>query len=84
VTAAELERMVRAQELRYVMLGGFQFSRRGEIVQRPLEEWVRAHGKPVDPALWRIQTTNRASSAREWAARPATSSRPRELFDLKQ
>ena len=56
LTPEGLARMVEAGEVRFVMLGDLTLvSRRmgAEIAGRPIAEWVRANGKPVDPALWR-------------------------------
>jgi len=56
LTPEKLARMVAANEVRFVMLGDLSLiSRRlgAELAGRPIAEWVRANGKPVDPALWR-------------------------------
>jgi len=56
LTPDKLARIVEAGELRFVMLGDLSLvSRRmgAEIAGRPIADWVRANGKPVDPALWR-------------------------------
>jgi 4-amino-4-deoxy-L-arabinose transferase-like glycosyltransferase len=56
LTPEKLARMVEADELRFVMLGDLSLvSRRmgADIAGRPIADWVRANGKPVDPALWR-------------------------------
>jgi len=56
LTPDKLARTVEAGELRFVMLGDLSLvSRRmgAEIAGRPIADWVRANGKPVDPALWR-------------------------------
>jgi 4-amino-4-deoxy-L-arabinose transferase-like glycosyltransferase len=74
----DLERMVNDGQLRFVMLGGFSLVPQNSPRQRALEQWIRAHGKPVDPALWR-----EAPPASEVAANRLA--RPREsaqLYDL--
>lgn len=46
--------------VRFVMLGDVnQVSRRmgAEAARLPIAEWVRAHGRPVDPAAWRSRHT---------------------------
>ncbi len=56
LTPDTLARMVEAGEVRFVMLGDLTMvSRRmgAEIAGRPITDWVRAHGQPVGPALWR-------------------------------
>lgn len=56
LTPDKLARMVEARQVRFAMLGDLSVvSRRlgGEAAGRPLADWVRAHGTPVDPALWR-------------------------------
>jgi 4-amino-4-deoxy-L-arabinose transferase-like glycosyltransferase len=56
LTPDKLARMVEANELRFVMLNDLSLvSRRlgAEIAGQPIADWVRAHGKPVDAALWR-------------------------------
>ena len=56
LTPEKLARMVEANELRFAMLGDLSLvSRRmgADIAGRPIADWVRANGKPVDPGLWR-------------------------------
>jgi hypothetical protein len=56
LTPEKLARMVEAGELRFVMLGDLSLvSRRmgADTAGRPIAGWVRANGKPADPALWR-------------------------------
>ncbi|HXD99681.1 MAG TPA: hypothetical protein VN646_24220 [Candidatus Acidoferrum sp.] len=56
VTPEKLGTMVSARQVRFVMLGDLSVvSRRlgAETAGRPVTEWVRANGAPVDPALWR-------------------------------
>jgi 4-amino-4-deoxy-L-arabinose transferase-like glycosyltransferase len=56
LTPDKLARLVEANEIRFVMLDDLSLvSRRlgAEIADRPIADWVHAHGQPVDPALWR-------------------------------
>ncbi|MBI5521241.1 MAG: glycosyltransferase family 39 protein [Desulfarculus sp.] len=51
-----LERLVKEGQVRFVLLGDVNLvSRRmgAEALRQPIAGWVRAHGRPVDPALWR-------------------------------
>jgi 4-amino-4-deoxy-L-arabinose transferase-like glycosyltransferase len=61
LTPEKLARTVETGEVRFVMLNDLTLvSRRmgAEVAGQPIADWVLAHGKPVDPALWR---TNRRS-----------------------
>jgi 4-amino-4-deoxy-L-arabinose transferase-like glycosyltransferase len=56
LTADTLAKMVESGQLRFAMLNDLSLvSRRlgGEIAGQPIADWVRAHGRPVDPSLWR-------------------------------
>src|SRR5207247_2411741 len=56
LTPERLARLVATNQVRFVMLGDLSFvSRRlgGETALKPMADWVRANGKPVEPALWR-------------------------------
>ena len=60
LTPEKLADLVAARQVRFATLGDLSFiSRRlgAETAQRPLAEWIRANGKPVDPALWRADGT---------------------------
>src|SRR5215470_9213284 len=55
LTPEALARLVEARQVRFVMLGELSPSSRlmgAEAVGRPLADWVRANGQPVDAALW--------------------------------
>jgi 4-amino-4-deoxy-L-arabinose transferase-like glycosyltransferase len=80
LTTRELERMVSDGELRFVMLGGPSIVPPTSARERVLAEWIRAHGTPVDPALWRA-----AQPLSEGPAdlSPARADPPR-LYDLGQ
>ena len=74
----DLERMVNDGQLRFVLLGGFSIVPPNTARQRALEQWVRAHGTPVDPALWR-----QAPPASEVSAKPLAQRRDAaQLYDL--
>lgn len=57
--AMPLERfvdLVRQRQLRFAMVGDLSLvSRRmaRNVAGNPVTDWIRAHGRPVDPALWR-------------------------------
>ena len=56
LTPEALATLVAAGQVRFAMLGDRSFvSRRlgADIAGRPIADWVRAHGTPVDPNLWR-------------------------------
>jgi hypothetical protein len=56
LTPGRLGEMVAARQVRFVTLGDLSpVSRRlgAEAAQWPIADWVRAHGRLVDPALWR-------------------------------
>jgi 4-amino-4-deoxy-L-arabinose transferase-like glycosyltransferase len=70
LTPDALARMVEARDVRFAMLNDLSLvSRRmgAEIAGQPIAEWVRAHGKPLDPDLWR---TNRRSPMILYDLRP--------------
>ncbi|HKC07179.1 MAG TPA: hypothetical protein VKJ67_09945, partial [Methylomirabilota bacterium] len=55
LTTERLARLVAERQVRFVMLGDLSIASRfmgAEAAGRPLADWVRAHGRPVDPALW--------------------------------
>ncbi|HYB69188.1 MAG TPA: glycosyltransferase family 39 protein [Candidatus Bathyarchaeia archaeon] len=73
LTPESLARMVEERQVRFVLLGELTLSSRtmgAEAAGRPLADWVRAHGAPVEAA--------------RWSGPPAAGSRtpPRELYDL--
>ena len=74
LTPEGLARLVEAGEVRFVMLGDLSAASRfmgAESAGRPLADWVRAHGQPVDVALW-------GGSGPDWG-RGAR----RQLYDVK-
>jgi 4-amino-4-deoxy-L-arabinose transferase-like glycosyltransferase len=88
VTPQTLARMVDQKQVRFVMLGGarmngFATTAGGADGLTAIEDWVRQHGIPIDPDLWRdyhpdhpaIRHRRRLDNA---APRPA----PTELHDL--
>jgi hypothetical protein len=55
LTPERLARLVEERQVRFVMLGDLSIASRfmgAEAAGRPLADWVRAHGRPVDLALW--------------------------------
>jgi 4-amino-4-deoxy-L-arabinose transferase-like glycosyltransferase len=79
----DLERLVASGRLRFLMTGGFTISRNSEPRQRPLVDWARVNGRPVDPALWRPGPATGAKVYHvpiggRWVAMPVP-----ELFDLR-
>jgi 4-amino-4-deoxy-L-arabinose transferase-like glycosyltransferase len=73
LTPRALERLVATRQVRFVMLGDLSVvSRRlgAETAGRPIADWVRAHGTPVDPDLWRVPGP-RSSAVRLYDLRPA-------------
>ena len=71
LTPDTLARMVDARDVRFVMLNDLSLvSRRmgAEAAGQPIADWVRAHGKSVDPDLWR---TSRRSLLALYDMQPA-------------
>jgi len=67
-----LDRLVATRHVRFVMLGDLSMVARrlgAETAGRPIAEWVRAHGTPVDPDLWRVPGA-RSSAVRLYDLRP--------------
>jgi 4-amino-4-deoxy-L-arabinose transferase-like glycosyltransferase len=63
LTPDKLGALVARRQVRFVMLGDLSFvSRRlgAETAGRPIADWVRANGTPVDPALWRAVADRRS------------------------
>jgi len=78
VTQEALEHMVEDRQIRFVMIGGGapRANPRREGRQRTLVEWIEAHGRPVEPALWRT------APPREDPARGRRGQAP-QIFDLR-
>lgn len=73
LTPERLARLVEGRRVRFIMLGELSIASRfmgAEAAGRPLAEWVRAHGRPVDAAFWGGTATGAG-----WAGR-------RQLYDL--
>jgi 4-amino-4-deoxy-L-arabinose transferase-like glycosyltransferase len=82
LTPSDVERLASDRQLRFVMLGGFTLAPAKQAAALdPIARWVRAHGRPVDPKLWRLSasgsTPYRINLGNEWVEVP-----PPELFDL--
>ncbi|HEY7038887.1 MAG TPA: glycosyltransferase family 39 protein [Methylomirabilota bacterium] len=74
LTPDRLAALVEARAVRFVMLGDLSMASRymgAESAGRPLAEWIRAHGQPVDASVWGGTVTGSGRSAR------------RQLYDLK-
>jgi 4-amino-4-deoxy-L-arabinose transferase-like glycosyltransferase len=74
LTPERLSGLVAEGQVRFVMLGELSIASRlmgAEAAGRPLADWIRANGAPVDPALW---SESPGAPGRVWR---------RELFDLK-
>ena len=72
LTPNALDRLVATRHVRFVMLGDLSMVARrlgAETAGRPIAEWVRAHGTPVDPDLWRVPGA-RSSAVRLYDLRP--------------
>lgn len=80
LTVGRLSDIVAAGELRFVMVGGGGFGGGpgAPSPQAPLIQWIRDHGRPVAPALWRSGPP--VTDARVRGFRNAA---PVELFDLR-
>jgi 4-amino-4-deoxy-L-arabinose transferase-like glycosyltransferase len=76
LTPAGLERLVNAGELRYAILGGPALIPPVSPGERALANWIREHGRPVDPAQWR----DPADPSRPY---PTLGRRPARLYDLR-
>jgi hypothetical protein len=78
LTPPDPQQLVETGRLRFVTIG-WRWTRR-HASQLAIDDWVRTHGKPVDPALWRADTepAREASSAHSAARRD-----PPELYDLR-
>jgi hypothetical protein len=90
LTPEALAEMVVAGHIRFVIVGDVWGLRRWlgvEAVGRELAEWVRANGRPVDPALWRAVAGDGApadESARGSSGRArAAVVRRMQLYDLR-
>jgi 4-amino-4-deoxy-L-arabinose transferase-like glycosyltransferase len=72
-------RLVAEDRVRFALIGeGSQGLRRvyGENHQKELIDWIRANGRPVDPALWR-------SAAQETPQARSAEAAGTELYDLR-
>ncbi|MBA4395729.1 MAG: hypothetical protein C0407_19420, partial [Desulfobacca sp.] len=56
ITPEKLTRLVEQKEIRFIMLGDLSLVDRlmgAERVGSPITQWVREHGRVVEPDLWR-------------------------------
>jgi len=79
LAVGDLERMVNDGELRFVMLGGFSLVPPTTRRERALGEWIRTHGTPVDPSLWR-ETGPAPEASLDRLPRPGPAA---QLYDLR-
>jgi hypothetical protein len=66
LTPERLARMVQDKQVRFIMLGDFSLAGRkmgAEAAEKPIADWVRKNGRPVDPALWRTTSPLDGTSA---------------------
>jgi 4-amino-4-deoxy-L-arabinose transferase-like glycosyltransferase len=80
LTPEALARMAERRQVRFVLLGDLSpISRRlgGEAAVRRVADWVRAHGAPVDPSLWRSAARGAGGSSRRGLGAAM------ELYDLR-
>jgi hypothetical protein len=80
LTPSSLASLVATNQVRYVVLGDLSaVSRRlgGEAALRPVADWVRSTGSPVDPALWGAEgpRTGRAGELQLYDLKPAGTAR---------
>jgi 4-amino-4-deoxy-L-arabinose transferase-like glycosyltransferase len=55
LTPERLARLVEERQVRFIMLGELSIASRfmgAEAAGRPLAEWVRTHGRPIDAVFW--------------------------------
>ena len=74
LTPERLAALVEARAVRFVMLGDLSIASRymgAESAGRPIADWVRAHGAPVDASVWGGTVASAGRGAR------------RQLYDLK-
>ena len=90
LTPARLARLVETREVRFVMRGDLSPTSAymgGEAAGRPITEWIRAHGRPVDPAHWRASAMEPASGEEPTGGGPRRGARDRMssmvLWDLR-
>ena len=71
-----LESLVRSGELRFVIVGGPRLTKSKTTGELAFENWVVAHGRPVDRKLWRA---DRDAAAQD---RHTEGVNPMQLYDL--
>jgi 4-amino-4-deoxy-L-arabinose transferase-like glycosyltransferase len=64
LTPEKLNQLVQQNQLRFVLVGGGAgFATRASAQQTALVQWVRQHGSPVAPELWRSPQTAQQGAA---------------------
>lgn len=83
LTPEKLARMVEDKQVRFVLVPDFSTigQRLGaEAPGRPIADWVRANGTPVDPALWRSSVPEADANDPNQASLPGDATTPRRPF----
>ncbi len=85
LTPDKLARLVESNEIRFVMQGDLSLIDRrmgAADAGRAVSDWIRAHGTPVDPILWRedLSTRHEAGVSSGWRATGPV--RVLQLYDL--
>jgi 4-amino-4-deoxy-L-arabinose transferase-like glycosyltransferase len=90
LTPARLALLVETRKVRFVMRGDLSPTSAymgGEAAGRPITEWIRAHGRPVDPAHWRASAMEPAGGEEPAGGSPRRGARDRMssmvLWDLR-
>lgn len=81
LTVGDFASLVAAKRVRFAFIGDGAPGLRlvlGEGHQKELVDWIRAHGQPVDPTLWRSADTSMAGWTRRGAEAVGV-----ELYDLR-
>jgi 4-amino-4-deoxy-L-arabinose transferase-like glycosyltransferase len=81
LTPEKLQHLIEARQVRFVMIVDSRRWTGTEASQHAINDWVRAHGKPVDPAVWQLapEPLSESSARANGRRRDAT----QELFDLR-
>jgi hypothetical protein len=80
LTPDKLQRTVETRQLRFVIIGNSRRSARMETSQHAINDWVHAHGRSVDIALW--QSSQVPSDETSVPPNGRSGEGASELFDL--
>jgi len=86
LTPEKLALLVESNQIRFVMQGDLSLidRRMGAVdAGRAVSDWILAHGTPVDPVLWRADSSTRDEAGASSAWRAAGLARGLQLYDLK-